>query len=52
MIAKKYRLTEKEVKKVLARRKPFFGRILIANTAPNRVGHARLGVILSSKQTK
>jgi len=51
MIAKKYRLTENEVKKVLAKRKPFFSRSIVANVLPNRLGHTRVGIVLSGKQT-
>ncbi|MBP6981827.1 ribonuclease P protein component, partial [Candidatus Gracilibacteria bacterium] len=52
MIAKKNRLSENEVKKVLSKRKPFFSYGLIANTFPNRLGYARCGIVLSGKQTK
>lgn len=51
MIAKKYRLTEKEVKKVLAKRKPFFSHTLVANTYSNTLSYARIGIVLSGKQT-
>ncbi len=49
MIAKEYRLTEREVRKVLSRRKPFFSYIFIANTSDNKEKHARVGILLSSK---
>jgi ribonuclease P protein component len=49
MIAKKYRLTENEVRKVISRRKPFFSYLFIANTFNNKHGYARVGIILSSK---
>jgi hypothetical protein len=50
MIAKKYRLDEKEVKKVLAKRKPFFSHHLVANTLPNTYQHARIAIVLGGKQ--
>jgi ribonuclease P protein component len=49
MIAKEYRLTEREVRKVLSRRKPFFSYMLIANTSDNKEKHGRIGILLSSK---
>jgi ribonuclease P protein component len=52
MIAKKHRLTENEVKKVLAKRKPFFSHTLVANVFPNRFGYTRVGIVLSGKQTR
>ena len=52
MIAKKYRLTENEVKKVLAKRKPFFSHMMVANVFANKLGHARIGIVLSAKQTR
>lgn len=52
MISKKYRLTENEVKKVLAKRKPFFSDHIVANVLPNKIGHARIGIVLSGKQTR
>ena len=50
MIAKKYRLTENEFKKVLSRRKPFFAHGMVANVLPNRLGYARIGILLGGKQ--
>lgn len=52
MIAKKYRLNEKEFRKVLQKRKPFFSYGMIANVLPNRVGYARIGILLSGKQCR
>lgn len=52
MIAKYYRLKENEVKKVLAKRKPFFSHHMVANIYPNRSGQARIGIVLSGKQTR
>ena len=50
MIAKKYRLAEKEVKKVLSRRKPFFANGMVANVLPNTLGYARVAIVLGGKQ--
>ncbi len=52
MIAKHYRLKENEVKKVLAKRKPFFSHHMVANVFPNNTSHARIGIVLSGKQTR
>ena len=52
MIAKKYRLTETQVKKVLHRKKPFFAYTLVANTIPNSYGYARIAIVLSAAQTR
>jgi ribonuclease P protein component len=52
MISKKNRLTENEVKKVLAKRKPFFSHTMVANVYPNKLGYARIGIVLSAKQTR
>lgn len=49
MISKEYRLTERELRKVLSRRKPFFSYMFIANILENKTGHGRLGILLSSK---
>jgi ribonuclease P protein component len=49
MIAKEYRLTEREVRKVLSRRKPFFSYMFIANILENKEEHGRIGILLSSK---
>lgn len=49
MIAKEYRLTEREVRKVLSRRKPFFSYMFVANTLESKLEHGRVGILLSSK---
>jgi ribonuclease P protein component len=49
MIAKEYRLTEREVRKVLSRRRPFFSYMFIANILENKTTHGHLGILLSSK---
>ena len=51
MIAKKYPLTENELRKVLQKRKPFFSYNIVANIYPNTLGYIRCGIVLSSKQT-
>lgn len=50
MIAKKYRLTENEFRKVLSRRKPFFSYGMVANIVPSKLEYARVGIVLSGKQ--
>lgn len=52
MISKEYRLTEHELRKVLARKKPFFSYVWIANTMENKKTHGRCAILLSSKCTK
>lgn len=52
MISKEYRLTENEFRKVLARKKPFFSYVWIANTMENRSSHGRCAILLSWKCTK
>lgn len=52
MIAKKYRLKENEVQKVLRARKPFFSHTLVANIIPNKLWYSRIGIVLSAKQTR
>ncbi len=49
MIAKEYRLTEREVRKVLSRKKPFFSYMFIANVLENKTEHGRCGILLSGK---
>lgn len=52
MIAKKYRLSENEIRKVFARKKPFFSYMLVANVAKNNLPYSRVAIFLSSKVTK
>lgn len=52
MIAKTYRLTEREVRKVLNRKKPFFSYMFIANVLENKLEYGRCGILLSSKVAK
>lgn len=52
MISKEYRLTERELKKVLSRKKPFFSYVFVANVMENKWKHGRCGILLSAKCTK
>lgn len=52
MIAKKYRLSENEIRKVFARKKPFFSYMFVANVAKNNLPYSRVAIFLSSKVTK
>ncbi|PID83724.1 ribonuclease P protein component [Candidatus Gracilibacteria bacterium] len=52
MIAKKFRLTEKEIKKVFKQKKPFFSRYWIVNTRKNNLQYNRIAILLSGKCTK
>lgn len=52
MIAKKYRLTEWEIRKVFLRKKPFFSYLFVANIRKNSLGHARLAIFLSAKHAR
>jgi hypothetical protein len=52
MISKEYRLTERELKKVLSKRKPFFSYVFVANILDAASDHGRCGILLSSKCTK
>lgn len=49
MIAKKYRLKEREVKKVLQKGKPFFSYSVVFNTIPNKLWHGRYAIVISGK---
>lgn len=49
MIAKQYRLTERELGKVLSRRKPFFSYQFIANVLTNRLPYDRVALLLPGK---
>ena len=49
MLAKKYRLTEREIRKVFQRKKPFFSYMLIANVTKNSLSHGRFAILLSAK---
>jgi ribonuclease P protein component len=49
VIAKKYRLKEREVKKVLQKGKPFFSSGLVFNVLPNTLSQARFAIVISRK---
>jgi ribonuclease P protein component len=49
MIQKIYRLKEKEMKKVLAKWKPFFSYMIVLNKMPNNETYHRFGIIISQK---
>ncbi len=49
MIAKKYRLSEREVKKVLRNWKPFFSRGSVLNILPNEYWYNRYAIVISWK---
>lgn len=49
MLAKKYRLSEREVKKVLHKGKPFFSYNIVFNVFPSRLPHARFAIVISGK---
>jgi ribonuclease P protein component len=52
MIKKIYRLKEKEIKKVLKFKKPFFSYNIIANYIKNNLWYNRFAILLSHKNTK
>ena len=52
MIAKKYRLKESEVKKVLHKGKPFFSYTLVLNALPTKKGYNRFAIVISWKSVK
>ncbi len=49
MISKKFRLTEREVKKVLTRWKPFFAYGLVLNRIPNKDSCNRFWIVIGWK---
>lgn len=51
MIAKKYRLSERELKRVFREKKPFFSSMMVANVRKNNFSHTRVGILLSGKNT-
>lgn len=52
MISKKYRLTEREVKKVLQRWKPFFSYGIVLNYIKNKSDYNRFAIVIWSKSVK
>ena len=51
MLAKKFRLTEREVKKVLQKWKPFFSYWIVLNTSRNIIWHNRYAIVIGSKSS-
>jgi len=49
MISKKFRLREREVKKVFQQKKPFFSNLFIANVRTNALQTNRFAILLGSK---
>ncbi len=49
MLAKKYRLKEREVKKVLQKGKPFFSYTIVFNVFPSRLEHSRFAIVIAKK---
>lgn len=49
MLAKKYRLSEREVKKVLQKGKPFFSYTIVFNVIPNKLDYNRYAIVIGSK---
>lgn len=52
MIAKKYRLTEKETKKVLHKWKPFFSYWIVLNMIKNEYDYNRFSIVIWWKSVK
>ena len=52
MIAKRYRLTFREVKKVLAHGKPFFSSMATALALPGRAAGHRCAIVVSGKHAR
>jgi hypothetical protein len=46
VISKKNRLTEREVKKVLGKSKPFFSYGIVLNYIPNKLTHNRFAIVI------
>jgi len=49
MISKQYRLTEREVKKVLHKWKPFFSYGIVLNYLKNKVPYNRFAIVIGAK---
>ncbi len=52
MISKKYRLTERETKRVLHKWKPFFSYHIVLNYTPNKLWFSRYSIVIWSKSVK
>lgn len=46
MLAKKFRLHEREVKKVLHKGKPFFSYSIVFNIIPNKLSYSRFAIVI------
>lgn len=46
MLAKEFRLHEREVKKVLHKGKPFFSYSVVFNVFPNKLWHSRFAIVI------
>jgi ribonuclease P protein component len=49
VLEKKYRLSEREVKKVLHKGKPFFSYSIVFNVFPNKLSYNRYAIVIGSK---
>jgi len=49
MLKKKYRLKQREVKKVLGKAKPFFSYWIVLNTKENRKNYNRFAIVIGTK---
>lgn len=49
MLEKKYRLQEREVKKVLHKGKPFFSYSIVFNVFPNKLWYSRFAIVIGWK---
>ncbi len=52
MIQKKYRLKEREVKRILRKGRPFFSSRVVSNTSKNRLGYSRFAIVIGGKSVK
>ena len=52
MIPKKLRLKEREVKKVLSRKKPFFSYNIVLNYSKNNFRYSRFAIVIWKKSVK
>ena len=52
MLAKKFRLTEREVKKVLQKWKPFFSYNIVVNSFPNKKPYHRFAIVIGWKSVR
>lgn len=52
MIAKKFRLKEREVKRVLHKWKPFFSYGIVLNYSKNKLDYNKFAIVISKKSVK